>query len=63
MAYSEAQKEASRKWNEENYDKLTVYLPKGMNDRLMAAAQVKGVAKRQFIADALNEAIEKTKEA
>ena len=63
MAYSEAQKEASRKWNEENYDKLTVYLPKGMNDKLMAAAQSKGVAKRQFIADALNEAIEKLNNA
>lgn len=62
MAYSEAQKEASRKWNEENYDKLTVYLPKGMNDKLMAAARSKGVAKRQFIADALNEAIEKASE-
>ena len=60
----EAAKAAARKirhqWDKENYEISTVYMPKGMNARLKAAADKLGIAKRAFTVNALEKAIRET---
>ena len=59
MAYSEAQKRATMKWDAEHYDKIQITAPKGFKQKLMSAAKLTGKPYRQFIIEALTEAIEK----
>lgn len=55
MAYSEAQKRASRKYNEENYDRLSIYLKHGSKDKLKAAAEMQGISVNKLIENSLKE--------
>ena len=59
MAYSNAQKKATMKWDAENYDQIKFTAPKGFNDRLKQAAELAGKSKRQFIIETLEKEMEK----
>ena len=59
MSYSEAQKRATMKWDAEHYDKIQITAPKGFKARLTNAAESAGKSTRQFVIDALMEAISK----
>lgn len=58
MAYNEAQKKATMKWEARNYDKIQITAPKGFKQRLTEAAKAAGVPYRQFIMRALEKAME-----
>jgi len=49
MAYSEAQKEASRKYNEKNYDRLYITVPKGRKEDIKKYAESKGLSLNEFV--------------
>ena len=63
MAYTEAKKRANRKWDAENYERLNLMVPKGMNEQIKQAAEAQGYqSKRAFCIDAIMEKIENKKE-
>ena len=53
MAYSESQKRASRKYNESNYDRLYITVPKGKKDEYKAKADAEGKSLNQYIIDCI----------
>lgn len=53
MAYSESQKRASRKYNESNYDRLYITVPKGKKDEYKAKADALGKSLNQYIVDCI----------
>ena len=53
MAYSESQKRASRKYNENNYDRLFITVPKGKKDEYKAKAKSEGKSLNQYIIDCI----------
>jgi predicted HicB family RNase H-like nuclease len=55
MAYSEAQKRATMKWDKENYDRVYLTVPKGMKQQIEAVAQEQGMSIRSYILEAINE--------
>ena len=55
MAYSEAQKRATMKWDKENYDRVYLIVPKGMKQQIEAVAQEHGMSIRAYILEAINE--------
>ena len=59
MAYSNAQKKATMKWDAENYDQIKFTAHKGFNDKLKQAAELAGKSKRQLIIETLEKEMEK----
>ena len=57
MAYSEAQKKASRKYNENNYKRINMYLPPKEKEAWQVAADEQGVSLSEFIKWCVNEKI------
>lgn len=57
MAYSEAQKKASRKYNEKNYKRINMYLPPEEKETWQAAADSQGISLSEFIKRCVNEKI------
>lgn len=57
MAYSEAQKRASRKYNEAAYDRLNIYIKKGMKDKIKATAEAQGKSVNEFVRELIEENI------
>ena len=55
--YSEAQKRATMKWDAEHYDRIVFTAPKGFKAMLKEASQRAGKSQRQFIIDALENAM------
>lgn len=55
MAYSEAQKRASMKWDKENYDRVYLTVPKGMKQEIEEVAKAQGMSMRAYILEAINE--------
>lgn len=53
MAYSESQKRASRKYNENNYDRLFIMVSKGKKDEYKAKAEAEGKSLNQYIIDCI----------
>lgn len=53
MAYSESQKRASRKYNENNYDRLFITVPKGKKDEYKSKAEAEGKSLNQYIIDCI----------
>ena len=54
MAYSEAQKKASRKYNENNYKRINMYLLPKDKERWEAEAKAKGISLSEFIKQCVN---------
>ena len=61
MAYSEAQKRATMKWDAEHYDRIVFTAPKGFNEEIKEASKRAGMSKRQFIIEAIKTNMEGTK--
>ena len=57
MAYSEAQKKASRKYNESNYKRINMYLATEEKDRWQSEADRQGISLSEFIKRCVNEKI------
>lgn len=51
MAYTQAQNEATDKWQKENYEFIKVRLNKGEKEKIKAAADKEGKSINQFIKD------------
>ncbi len=49
MAYTEAQKRASRKYNENNYDRLYITVEKGKKEIIKKKAQEQGMSLNEFV--------------
>ena len=55
-----AARKTRHQWDKENYERTTVYMPKGMNEQIQLAADKVGTSKRAFTIDAISAALEKT---
>lgn len=58
MAYSEAQKKASRKYNENNYKRINMYLLPKDKERWEAEAKSQGISLSEFIKQCVNGVIQ-----
>ena len=56
---AQREEEAKRRWHRENYDRLTVDVPKGMIEALTLLAQRRGLSRRSLIINILQREIEK----
>lgn len=54
MAYSEAQKKASRKYNENNYKRINMYLLPKDKERWETEAKAQGISLSEFIKQCVN---------
>lgn len=51
MAYSDAQKEATARYNKKAYDRIEVKVKKGRKDDIVAYAMAQGKSVNQFIVE------------
>ncbi len=56
--YTEARKAGNRKWDAENLDRLSIALPKGMKEKIKAAAARDGKSMNEYIKDLLTAAVD-----
>ena len=54
MAYSDAQKEATARYNKKAYDFISVVVPKGKRKRIAEYAASQGKSMNRFINDAID---------
>ena len=59
MAKTEAQKMATRKYNEKAYDRIELTVPKGRKSELQAHAQGRGESLNGFVNRAIDETVER----
>lgn len=57
MAYSEAQKEATARYNKKAYDRIDLIVPKGKRQIIKDYAKSKGKSANQFINEAIDKAM------
>lgn len=57
MAYSEAQKEATARYNKKAYDRIDVIVPKGKRQVIQDYAKSKGMSTNSFINEAIDKAM------
>lgn len=53
MAYSDAQKEATARYNKKKYDRINVVVPKGKRQLIAEFAAKQGKSLNRFICDAI----------
>lgn len=58
MAYSEAQKEATARYNKKAYDRIDVVVPKGKREAIKDFAASHGLSMNKFINDAIDRAMQ-----
>lgn len=58
MAYSEAQKRASRKYNENNYDRLYITIGKGKKDIIKKKAEDQGMSLNEYVVKLIEKSLE-----
>ena len=61
MGYSESQKRATMKYLKENYDSITIRVPKGQKDKIRNHAESMGETLTPFILRAIEETIARDK--
>ncbi len=54
MAYSDAQKEATARYNKKTYDRIEIKVKKGQKDRIVQYAAQQGKSVTQFIVELIN---------
>lgn len=54
MAYSEAQKEATARYNKRAYDRIEIKVKKGKKDKIVKYANQQGKSVTQFIIDLID---------
>lgn len=57
---AQREEEAKRRWHKENYDRLTVDVPKGMLNELTDLAAERGISRRQLILGILERELKST---
>ncbi|MBE6948641.1 MAG: antitoxin [Ruminococcaceae bacterium] len=62
MAYSDAQKEATARYNKKAYDRIDVIVPKGKRQIIKDFAASQGKSLNRFINDAIDYQMNKGKE-
>lgn len=58
MAYSDAQKEATARYNKKAYDRIEIKVKKGRKREIAAYAAAQNKSVTQFIVDAIDKAME-----
>ena len=61
MKYSDAQKEATARYNKKAYDRIDVVVKKGQREIIKAFAASQGKSLNRFICDAIEEQMNKAK--
>ena len=62
MKYSDAQKEATARYNKKAYDRIDVVVKKGQRQIIKEFAASQGKSLNRFICDAIEEQMKKAKE-
>lgn len=62
MAYSDAQKEATARYNKKAYDRISLVVPKGQRQVIAARAKSQGKSPNRFIRDAIEQEMSKETE-
>ncbi len=57
MAYTEAQKEATARYNKKTYDRIDVIVPKGKREVIKVFAASHGISVNKLINDAIDKAM------
>ena len=57
MAYSEAQKEATARYNKKAYDRIDLVVPKGKREIIKKFAAARGKSTNKFINEAIDKAM------
>lgn len=63
MGYTEAQRQATARYNKKAYDRIDVIVPKGKRKVIKDFAQRQGKSTNRFINDAIDKAMEKNEDA
>ena len=58
MPYSVAQKEASRKYNENNYDRLYITVAKGKKEVIKERAELQGLSLNEYVVKVIEKSLE-----
>lgn len=62
MKYSEAQKEATARYNKKTYDRINIIVHKGQRQRIKDAAASQGKSLNRFVLDAIEAELKRIKE-
>lgn len=62
MGYSEAQKEATARYNKKAYDRIDIIVPKGKRELIKQFACRQGKSTNKFINDAIDKAMAEQEE-
>lgn len=57
MAYSDAQKEATARYNKKAYDRIEIFVPKGKRQIIKDFAEQRGKSVNRFINDIIDQAM------
>ena len=57
MGYTEAQKEATARYNKKAYDRIDIIVPKGKREVIKRFARKQGKSTNRFINDAIDKAM------
>ena len=60
MPYTDAQKEATARYNKKKYDRISVVVPKGQRQVIADFAAKQGKSLNRFIRDAIDEQMKKS---
>ena len=60
MSYSDAQREATARYNKKAYDRINVVVPKGQRQKIAEFAARQGNSMNRFILDAIAREMEQT---
>ena len=63
MGYTEAQKEATARYNKKAYDRIDIIVPKGKREVIKRFAQKQGKSTNRFINDAIDKAMSEQEDA
>ena len=63
MGYTEAQKEATARYNKKAYDRIDVIVPKGKREVIKRFARKQGKSTNRFINEAIDKAMTETEDA
>lgn len=58
MAVSKAKQISNRKWNENNLDRLYIFVPKGQKEVIRAMAESKGESLNAYVSKAIQRQLE-----
>ena len=63
MGYTEAQKEATARYNKKAYDRIDIIVPKGKREMIKRFARKQGKSTNRFINDAIDRAMSEQEDA